>query len=171
MMIGIDPTWNEERVELLKKLWSDGLTASQVSRRMACGVSRNAVIGKVHRLGLELRGPSKPRVRKVNPRKIKSQPPIKPSKLAAVFKKSDPSPLPPEGVIPPTAKALMSLEAGDCRYPYGTGPYLFCACKAAPGLPYCEAHARVAYQPPTDPGRHLKKIEHEKAHWVLRELA
>ena len=43
--------WNDERVELLKKLWADGLSASQIASRLG-GVTRNAVIGKVHRLGL-----------------------------------------------------------------------------------------------------------------------
>src|SRR5262249_30439590 len=46
--------WNDERVELLKKLWSDGLSASQIAGRLG-GVTRNAVIGKVHRLGLSWR--------------------------------------------------------------------------------------------------------------------
>ena len=43
--------WNDERVEQLKKLWSEGLSASQIASRLG-GVTRNAVIGKVHRLGL-----------------------------------------------------------------------------------------------------------------------
>ena len=43
--------WTDERVEMLKKLWADGLSASQIARKMG-GVTRNAVIGKVHRLGL-----------------------------------------------------------------------------------------------------------------------
>jgi GcrA cell cycle regulator len=43
--------WNDERVDLLKKLWSEGLSASQIAGRLG-GVTRNAVIGKVHRLGL-----------------------------------------------------------------------------------------------------------------------
>ena len=43
--------WTEERVELLKKLWAEGLSASQVAKQLG-GVTRNAVIGKVHRLGL-----------------------------------------------------------------------------------------------------------------------
>ena len=43
--------WNDERVELLKKLWAEGLSASQIAGRLG-GVTRNAVIGKVHRLGL-----------------------------------------------------------------------------------------------------------------------
>ena len=44
-------SWNEERVELLRKLWSEGLSASQIAGRLG-SVTRNAVIGKVHRLGL-----------------------------------------------------------------------------------------------------------------------
>src|SRR5512134_1496608 len=43
--------WTDERVELLKKLWAEGLSASQIASRLG-GVTRNAVIGKVHRLGL-----------------------------------------------------------------------------------------------------------------------
>ena len=48
-------SWTDERVELLKKLWTEGLTASQIAAKLG-GVSRNAVIGKVHRLKLESRG-------------------------------------------------------------------------------------------------------------------
>lgn len=43
--------WTDERVEILKKLWAEGLSASQIAGRLG-GVTRNAVIGKVHRLGL-----------------------------------------------------------------------------------------------------------------------
>src|SRR5947207_1913245 len=50
-------TWTDERVELLKKLWADGLSASQIAAELG-GVTRNAVIGKVHRLGLSGRAKS-----------------------------------------------------------------------------------------------------------------
>ena len=43
-------SWTDERVELLKKLWADGLSASQIAAELG-GITRNAVIGKVHRLG------------------------------------------------------------------------------------------------------------------------
>src|ERR1043165_2566889 len=59
--------WTDERVELLKKLWTDGLSASQIAAELG-GITRNAVIGKVHRLGLSggAKSPSSsgPRVRK-----------------------------------------------------------------------------------------------------------
>ena len=62
--------WTDERVELLKKLWQDGLSASQIAAELG-GVTRNAVIGKVHRLGLSGRAKapssSVPRVRKARP--------------------------------------------------------------------------------------------------------
>jgi len=45
-------SWSDERVELLRKLWSDGLSASQVAAELGPGITRNAVIGKIHRLGL-----------------------------------------------------------------------------------------------------------------------
>src|SRR5215213_8735913 len=50
-------SWTDERVELLKKLWADGLSASQIAGELG-GITRNAVIGKVHRLGLSGRAKS-----------------------------------------------------------------------------------------------------------------
>ena len=62
-------SWTDERVELLRKLWSDGLSASQVAAELGAGITRNAVIGKIHRLGLAERAKtvvsSRPRVAKV----------------------------------------------------------------------------------------------------------
>lgn len=70
--------WTEERIELLKTLWGDGQSASQIAKVLG-GVTRNAVIGKVHRLGLSNRAshgdaPSKPKVEtKPNPGSKKSK--------------------------------------------------------------------------------------------------
>ena len=63
--------WTDERVELLKKLWADGLSASQIAAELG-GITRNAVIGKVHRLGLSGRAKAPPlqprgRARRVPP--------------------------------------------------------------------------------------------------------
>src|SRR3981081_234422 len=69
-------TWTDDRVELLKKLWADGLSASQIAGELG-GITRNAVIGKVHRLGLSGRAQSPsssaPRARK--PRATAPPPP------------------------------------------------------------------------------------------------
>ena len=59
--------WTDERVETLKKLWTEGLSASQIAQKLG-GVTRNAVIGKVHRLGLSGRAtPSRTRSRRARP--------------------------------------------------------------------------------------------------------
>lgn len=52
-------TWTEVRTEKLKKLWGEGHTASQISKMLGNGISRNAVIGKSHRLGLQGRAQSR----------------------------------------------------------------------------------------------------------------
>ena len=85
-------SWTDERVELLKKMWGEGQSASQIAKELG-GVTRNAVIGKVHRLGLSNRAgngaatpkaepkakPAAPKVEaKPRPAQIKTEPAIKP---------------------------------------------------------------------------------------------
>jgi GcrA cell cycle regulator len=85
-------SWTDERVELLKKMWGEGQSASQIAKELG-GVTRNAVIGKVHRLGLSNRAgngaatpkaepkakPAAPKVEaKPKPAQIKTEPAIKP---------------------------------------------------------------------------------------------
>src|ERR1700759_1357444 len=65
-------SWTDERVELLKKLWADGLSASQIAGELG-GITRNAVIGKVHRLGLSGRAKS-PSSAAPRPRKARAHP-------------------------------------------------------------------------------------------------
>jgi len=63
---------------------------------------------------------------------------------------AEPKPAPPmpPGVIPPTIwKTLRDIEFGECRWPLGDSDFVFCAMPADAGLPYCTAHARIAYQP------------------------
>src|SRR5690606_38197496 len=75
-------TWSDERVELLRKLWTEGLSASQIAAELG-GVTRNAVIGKVHRLGLSGRAksatPAASRPRKAAPTRSPSHPMAQPS--------------------------------------------------------------------------------------------
>jgi len=62
-------SWTEERIERLKAMWTEGATASQIADELG-GVSRNAVIGKAHRLGLDARpSPVKPGEEKETPKK------------------------------------------------------------------------------------------------------
>jgi GcrA cell cycle regulator len=160
-------TWTDERVELLKKLWMDGLSASQIAAEIG-GVTRNAVIGKVHRLGLSGRGKAKaatsPRPRK--PTRAPSAPaPINqpvhgntvlaPAFLVSAATKVEPEiELHDDVVIPLSERVtIMELRESMCRWPMGdptTPEFRFCGARSVTGLPYCTHHARVAYQPATD---------------------
>ena len=82
-------SWTDERVEQLRELWSQGLSASQIAAQLG-GVSRNAVIGKAHRLGLQGRpspirttGGQAPRRRSASPRPTLPRPTVE-SPVSAV---------------------------------------------------------------------------------------
>ncbi len=157
-------SWTDDRVELLKKLWAEGLSASQVAARLG-GITRNAVIGKVHRLGLSGRGKAKaatsPRPRK--PTRAPSAPapiaqPVRgntvltPAFLVAPAVEAQPEiDLHDDVVIPLSERVtIMELRESMCRWPMGdpTKPdFRFCGGRAIAGLPYCPHHARIAYQP------------------------
>ncbi len=162
-------TWTDERVELLKKLWSEGFSASQIAAEMG-GVTRNAVIGKVHRLGLSGRGktnaPGAARPRK--PRPLGTPVAIPPAAaprgntvLAARFAPR-PEIAPPvpevrldEDVVIPFSErvTIMELREFMCRWPMGdpTKPdFRFCGGRSNGVLPYCAHHSRIAYQPATE---------------------
>ena len=87
-------SWTEERIERLKSMWTEGATASQIAEDLG-GVSRNAVIGKAHRLGLESRpSPVKPGEEKE--KKAKAAPAPKTAKPAPAPKAATPTPQPRE---------------------------------------------------------------------------
>lgn len=160
--------WNDERVELLKKLWNEGLSASQIAARLG-GVTRNAVIGKVHRLGLSGRvtptrtlGARRPRNRENNntaPRRLRPRT-IAPAGTLARSPWQWDSALQPEGLpevveelfIPlDERKSVLDLKEGDCRWPIGdpqNADFHFCGKQKHAAFVYCEFHARKAYQPP-----------------------
>ena len=137
-------SWTDERVELLKKLWGEGKTASEIAGILG-GVTRNAVIGKAHRLKLSGRSspisntssaPSVPKKTAVN----NSAPPLrKPQKTEQASTKH----------IPVKKIKLADLKDRQCRWPIGDprdADFAFCGCPAQPGLPYCAEHAKIAYQ-------------------------
>src|SRR5690242_17652616 len=98
-------SWTDERIERLKKMWHDGATASQIADELG-GVSRNAVIGKAHRLGLEQRpSPVKPGEEK----EVKRAAPVASApKPAAPKAEPAPKPAPVQSVAPSTAHAAPS---------------------------------------------------------------
>jgi GcrA cell cycle regulator len=156
--------WNDERVDLLKKLWAEGLSASQIAGRLG-GVTRNAVIGKVHRLGLSGRATTsrmkshRPRARAAaaNQRRVQQKTRFaaqgNPALRALYHPEAEPfTPTVEELVIPlKERRSIQTLTECSCRWPIGD-PQLpdfhFCGKTKVTGLPYCEFHARRAFQPP-----------------------
>lgn len=152
-------TWSDERVELLKKLWADGLSASQIAAELG-GITRNAVIGKVHRLGLSGRAKS-PSSSSPRPRKARQthmmrvpRPSMRGNTALAYDYDLDVEPEPEliENIIPiGQRRTLLELNEDTCRWPIGdpaTQDFFFCGGKPITSLPYCSYHSRVAYQPP-----------------------
>ncbi len=145
--------WTEDRVEVLTKLWAEGLSASQIAKRLG-GVTRNAVIGKVHRLGLSGRAkPSRPKtVSKTRsaPKRtaVKPRTPRKPAPVV----QAPPPPPPVEAKPLPNGEYATILTIRDhmCKWPIGdpaASDFRFCGRRIKEGEPYCEAHCNVAYQP------------------------
>lgn len=162
--------WTEDRVGALKKLWLEGQSASQIAKQLGGGVTRNAVIGKVHRLGLSGRAtpsqPARATFRPARPRPTQpTQAPSAPRRIEAVQPRvaaaaSVPAPMPD---LPGTA-TVMTLGAHMCKWPIGdpsSTEFSFCGRRASEGV-YCVEHARVAYQPQvkrgaTDLARSLRR--------------
>ena len=147
--------WTEDRVGALKKLWLEGQSASQIAKQLGGGVTRNAVIGKVHRLGLSGRAapsqPARATFRPSRPRPAQpTQAPSAPRRIEAVQPRpaaapSVPAPMPD---LPGTA-TVMTLGAHMCKWPIGdpsSNEFSFCGRRSSEGV-YCVEHARVAYQP------------------------
>ena len=145
--------WTDERVELLKKLWQDGLSASQIAKQLG-GVTRNAVIGKVHRLGLSGRAaPSKPQrtvFKAPRPARPAAAAPSAPRRIAEpVASHPAPAPVRYADEKPGTA-TVLTLGAHMCKWPIGDPAqdnFTFCGRRADETGPYCHEHAQVAYQP------------------------
>ena len=155
-------SWTDERVELLKKLWSDGLSASQIAAELG-GITRNAVIGKVHRLGLSGRAksasagaprPRKPRapahMLRIGRGAIRGN-----TALAHAYEievENEPELI--DNIIPiGQRRTLLELNEQTCRWPVGdpgSGDFFFCGGNTIGGLPYCAYHSRIACQPAAD---------------------
>ena len=147
--------WTEDRVEVLTKLWAEGLSASQIAKHLG-GVTRNAVIGKVHRLGLSGRAkPSRPVARTAaKPAKAKVRTVSTPRvpKAPAAAEVAPPPPPPVEAKPLPNGEYATILTIRDhmCKWPIGdpaTDDFWFCGLGVQQGKPYCEAHNAVAFQP------------------------
>lgn len=149
-------SWTEARVETLKAMWANGSSASEIATALG-GISRNSVIGKVHRSGLPAR-----RQRQSAPKPSASLSPRPLRKLQrvsaqAVKKRRDEAKLPPAPIVQapmlaPNARRLSILDLTEhtCKFPLGDPKekgFAFCgAYKPANGSPYCDFHHFRCYQ-------------------------
>lgn len=145
--------WTDERIHELKRLWARGESASLIAATLG-GVTRNAIIGKVHRLGLSGRATMsrdnksrrQARARRKDPK------PVQPTKtraaVASLFSK--PEPLPSQQATDVARVAFVDLGEHQCRWGVGDPQHAnfgFCGAEKVPGLSYCSHHARRAYAP------------------------
>ncbi len=149
--------WTAERVEQLRSYVATGMTCSQIAAEI--GVTRNAVIGKIHRLGLSTERPAaapagscqqrarRPRLlaRRQLLRLVSPDAPGGTSETACE----------PAAVDSTQRCSLPELAQGKCRWPlndsgsdFSTADFVFCGNEAAAGFSYCAGHARMAYRLP-----------------------
>jgi GcrA cell cycle regulator len=147
-------TWSHNRFAQLKKLWAAGLSASQIAAELG-NVSRNAVIGKVHRLGLPGRAkrlssaaPAQPAQRMVRV----TRPIARGNTALAQAFEVEPDSVTTDNVVPMSKRlSLLELNEATCHWPIGdpsSPDFFFCGGKVLTGLPYCAPHAHLAYQQP-----------------------
>lgn len=151
-------SWTDERVAKLSKLWADGLSASQIAAELG-GVTRNAVIGKVHRLGLSGRAKptssgAKRAKRTVRSSGYNTRPrSVSRSSSGSSYKSENAASV--ENMVAPECKKLdlVDLSEKTCKWPHGdpaTDDFHFCGNKTKEETPYCEYHGKMAYQQNVD---------------------
>ncbi len=167
--------WTEERVAELKKLWAEGHSASQIAKRLG-NVTRNAVIGKVHRLGLSGRAtPSRPvkrppRLARPKPQHVARQasgatgsanvPATTDTPPAPVIREVnvEPQRLPNGDMV-----TVMTVKDSMCKWPVGDPAdpaFGFCGHATHDGAPYCTEHARLAFQPARKRERKARELDY-----------
>jgi GcrA cell cycle regulator len=154
--------WNEETIARLRALWAEGLSTAEIGRRMS--ISKNAVVGKAHRLNLPAR-PSPIRregsggvPRPVAPRRVTGPtlPPLAAASAPAPQLVTAPLSQPPAAPssVPrvvasrPASTTFRAIRPQSCCWPIGepgTKSFRFCDAEATTGKPYCQEHAALAY--------------------------
>ncbi len=152
-------TWTPERVEQLRSFVVTGLTCSQIAAEI--GVTRNAVIGKIHRLGLS---PERPAAAlapaRSCPQRVRQPRRLAHRRMLRLIHAE--APRVADGASAETVSvdsaqrcSLLELAQGKCRWPLGDGvsnsgaaDFVFCGNETAAGFSYCAGHARMAYRLP-----------------------
>jgi GcrA cell cycle regulator len=142
--------WSSERIEVLRSLWRQGLTADVIGARLG-GLSRSAVLGKVFRLRLrDSSGDGVPSAPQKSPASRCTADSAGPARRRRRQPRAASATLP---VVISQHKTLLELTNHSCRWPHGrpgTAKFFFCGALGADlaqGLPYCPRHMRRAYRP------------------------
>jgi GcrA cell cycle regulator len=139
-------SWNEEKVEKLKELWGKGSTASQIAEIIG-GISRNAVIGKAHRLNLS----SKIKTRNTSSSQdFENSSEENSSKQKRGRKSKFQSLIIEKDFEPENPKKLEELDESSCKWPVGhpeEKSFYFCGRSSLKDFSYCKLHLLYAYQP------------------------
>ena len=139
-------SWNEKKVTKLKELWGKGSTASQIAEIIG-GISRNAVIGKAHRLNLS----SKIKTRNTKSiHNFNSSSEENNSKQRQARKSKFKSLLIEKDFEPENPKKLEELDESSCKWPVGhpeEKSFYFCGRSSLKDFSYCKLHLLYAYQP------------------------
>ena len=139
-------SWNEEKVEKLKELWGKGSTASQIAEIIG-GLSRNAVIGKAHRLNLS----SKIKTRNASSsQSFDNNSEENSSKQKRGRKSKFQSLIIEKDFEPENPKKLEELDESSCKWPGGhpeEESFYFCGRSSLKDFSYCKLHLLYAYQP------------------------
>tara|TARA_B100000029_G_scaffold504382_1_gene583123 strand:- start:1034 stop:1507 length:474 start_codon:yes stop_codon:yes gene_type:complete len=151
-------SWDEDNVARLKELWDQGLPTAQIGKLL--GFTKNAVVGKAHRIGLERR-PSPIRRTSVKPDRKKARSPIVPKLNFEISKEKPKESSNPQQNFQPAVKNLFASHTKrGCEWPEGhpdEPDFKFCGKDRFEDKPYCLDHCAVAYIIP-------EKEESEKQH-------
>jgi len=144
--------WTDDRVGRLKTLWLEGQTAEQIARDLAHGISRSAVLGKVHRLGLSAGRTTTPATMRERPAPSDTRSgPAAP----AVQRESAPQKTAESGKA-----TVQSVGRDQCRWPLGdpaAPDFSLCGCRAIRGA-YCGPHGARAYRPNRETAQSLERL-------------
>jgi hypothetical protein len=145
MTNGTNTPWTPERAATAKRLWKEGKSATEIARALG-GVTRNAVIGKITRAGLQ-------RQRITSKMKREARGAARASAAAQTLAKAPHAarpvapakPLPANGTAPETARPWEARQLGQCAWPYDVGGHTFSCCRPvgheSPNWQYCSDHS------------------------------